>query len=392
MSKHKKSWWKITLGSLAAVSLVITGIVGFNLWQLSQTLESSAVEVYDLDGLAYEEPTEEEIEGPLNILVVGSDTRADQGANYGDSTANLADVIMLLHVNEARDNAVVMSIPRDLMVPIPDCVSEEERSNLRFDDVMQINQSLNLGGPSCVLDTVQSLTNINIPHLGLIDFKGVIGMSEAIGGVEVCIANPIDDPKSKLYLEAGTQLLEGKQALGFLRTRYGVGDGSDLSRISNQQVFLTSLVRKVMDEGVLTSPIRLYSLATAAAENMRLSSSLTKLDTMVAMARQLNDVDLENISFLRLPVYDLDGDLAGRLGLAEGADTVFDAMRNDDEMVISGGKLVDPNQPEPETTPAAEESSGSVESAEPGSVDSDPAPPVTTNIDGVTAADELCSN
>jgi len=387
MSKHKKSWWKITLSVVGAVSLVLTGFVGFNLWQLSQTLESAAVEVYDLDGQAYEDPTDAEIAGPLNILVVGSDTRADQGANYGDSTANLADVIMLMHVNEARDNAVVMSIPRDLMVPIPDCVSEEARSNLRFDDVMQINQSLNLGGPSCVLDTVQSLTNINIPHLGLIDFKGVIGMSEAIGGVEVCIANPISDPKSQLYLEAGTQVLEGEQALGFLRTRYGVGDGSDLSRISNQQVFLTSLVRKVMDENVLTSPIRLYSLATAAAENMRLSSSLTKLDTMVAMARQLNDVDLENISFLRLPVYDLDGDLTGRLGLAEGAETVFDAIRNDDEIVVSDGKLVDPNQPEPDSNASSQESSEAVDSA-----DSEPADPVTTNIDGVTAADELCSN
>ena len=387
MSKHKKSWWKITLSVVGAVSLVLTGFVGFNLWQLSQTLESAAVEVYDLDGQAYEDPTDAEIAGPLNILVVGSDTRADQGANYGDSTANLADVIMLMHVNEARDNAVVMSIPRDLMVPIPNCVSEEARSNLRFDDVMQINQSLNLGGPSCVLDTVQSLTNINIPHLGLIDFKGVIGMSEAIGGVEVCIANPISDPKSQLYLEAGTQVLEGEQALGFLRTRYGVGDGSDLSRISNQQVFLTSLVRKVMDENVLTSPIRLYSLATAAAENMRLSSSLTKLDTMVAMARQLNDVDLENISFLRLPVYDLDGDLTGRLGLAEGAETVFDAIRNDDEIVVSDGKLVDPNQPEPDSNASSQESSEAVDSA-----DSEPADPVTTNIDGVTAADELCSN
>ena len=390
MAEHKRSWWKMSLGAFAAVSLVLTGFVGFNLWQLSRTLESAAVEVYDLDGLAYENPTDAEIAGPLNILVVGSDTRADQGANYGDSTANLADVIMLLHVNEARDNAVVMSIPRDLMIPIPDCVSEDARSNLRFPDLMQINQTLNVGGPSCVLDAVQSLTNINIPHLGLIDFKGVIGMSEAIGGVEVCIANPINDPKSQLYLEAGTQVLEGEEALGFLRTRYGVGDGSDLSRISNQQVFLTSLVRKVMDENVLTSPIRLYSLATAAAENMRLSASLTRLDTMVAMARQLNDVDLENISFLRLPVYDLDGDFTGRLGLAEGAETVFDAIRNDEEMVISDGKLVDPNQPEPEIT--------ETESAEPGqptendSTESEPAPPVTTNIDGVTAADELCSN
>ncbi|MDR9444383.1 MAG: LCP family protein [Microbacteriaceae bacterium] len=379
MFEQKRSWWKIGLGSIAAVILVLAGFVGFNVWQLSRTLDSAAVEVFDLDGSVYEDPTPEEINGPLNILVLGSDTRENQNANYGSSTANLADVIMLLHVNEARDNAVVMSFPRDLLIPIPDCIPEEDLSKVRYGDQMQINQTLDLGGPSCVLDAVQKLSGISIPHLGLIDFKGVIGMSEAIGGVEVCVANPIDDPYSQLTLDAGTHLLEGEQALAFLRTRYGVGDGSDLSRISNQQVFLTSLARKVMDEDILTSPIRLYSLATAAAENMRLSASLTKLDTMVAMARELNDVDLESISFLKLPVYDLEGDAVGRLGLAEGAEDIFSAIRDEEELLVKDGKLIDPDSiKEPNINPETGEST--------------PSPTTTTNVDGVTAADELCSN
>lgn len=379
MSEQKRSWWKIGLGSIAAVSLVLAGFVGFNVWQLSRTLDSAAVEVYDLDGSVYEDPTLEEINGPLNILILGSDTRENQNANYGSSTANLADVIMLLHVNEARDNAVVMSFPRDLLIPIPDCIPEEDLSKVRYGDQMQINQTLDLGGPSCVLDAVQELSGISIPHLGLIDFKGVIGMSEAIGGVEVCVANPIDDSYSQLTLDAGTHLLEGEQALAFLRTRYGVGDGSDLSRISNQQVFLTSLARKVMDENILTSPIRLYSLATAAAEHMRLSASLTKLDTMVAMARELNDVDLESISFLKLPVYDLEGDAVGRLGLAEGAEDIFSAIRDEQELLVKDGKLIDPESiKEPNVNPETGEST--------------PSPTTTTNVDGVTAADELCSN
>lgn len=379
MFEQKRSWWKIGLGSIAAVTLVLAGFVGFNVWQLSRTLDSAAVEVFDLDGSVYEDPTPEEINGPLNILVLGSDTRENQNANYGSSTANLADVIMLLHVNEARDNAVVMSFPRDLLIPIPDCIPEVDLSKVRYGDQMQINQTLDLGGPSCVLDAVQKLSGISIPHLGLIDFKGVIGMSEAIGGVEVCVANPIDDPYSQLTLDAGTHLLEGEQALAFLRTRYGVGDGSDLSRISNQQVFLTSLARKVMDEDILTSPIRLYSLATAAAENMRLSASLTKLDTMVAMARELNDVDLESISFLSLPVYDLEGDAVGRLGLAEGAEDIFSAIRDEEELLVKDGKLIDPDSiKEPNINPETGEST--------------PSPTTTTNVDGVTAADELCSN
>jgi LCP family protein required for cell wall assembly len=379
MPEQKRSWWKIGLGSVAAVSLVLAGFVGFNVWQLSRTLNSAAVEVYDLDGSLYQAPTAEELQGPLNILVIGSDTRANQEANYGSSTANLADVIMLLHVNEARDNAVVMSFPRDLLIPIPDCIPEDNRPS-RYGDQMQINQTLDLAGPSCVLDAVQQLSGISIPHLGLIDFKGVIGMSEAIGGVEVCVANPINDPYSQLTLDAGTHLLEGEQALAFLRTRYGVGDGSDLSRISNQQVFLTSLVRKVMDEDILTSPIKLYSLASAAAQNMRLSQSLTKLDTMVAMARELNDVELESISFLRLPVYDLEGDAEGRLGVAEGAEDIFAAIRNEEELLVEGGKLVDP------------ESLNAPDLVDPETGESTPVAPTTTNVNGVTAADELCSN
>ena len=379
MPEQKRSWWKIGLGSVAAVSLVLAGFVGFNVWQLSRTLNSAAVEVYDLDGSLYQAPTAEELQGPLNILLIGSDTRANQEANYGSSTANLADVIMLLHVNEARDNAVVMSFPRDLLIPIPDCIPEDNRPS-RYGDQMQINQTLDLAGPSCVLDAVQQLSGISIPHLGLIDFKGVIGMSEAIGGVEVCVANPINDPYSQLTLDAGTHLLEGEQALAFLRTRYGVGDGSDLSRISNQQVFLTSLVRKVMDEDILTSPIRLYSLASAAAQNMRLSQSLTKLDTMVAMARELNDVELESISFLRLPVYDLEGDAEGRLGVAEGAEDIFAAIRNEEELLVEGGKLVDP------------ESLNAPDLVDPETGESTPVAPTTTNVNGVTAADELCSN
>jgi hypothetical protein len=134
-----------------------------------------------------------------------------------------------------------------------------------------------------------------------------------------------------------------------------------------------------MDEDILTSPIRLYSLATAAAENMRLSASLTKLDTMVAMARELNDVDLESISFLKLPVYDLEGEAVGRLGLAEGAEDIFSAIRDEGELLVEDGKLISPDSiKEPNINPETGETT--------------PAPTTTTNVDGVTAADELCSN
>jgi anionic cell wall polymer biosynthesis LytR-Cps2A-Psr (LCP) family protein len=185
--------------------------------------------------------------------------------------------------------------------------------------------------------TVEQLTGVDIPYLAMIDFKGVIEMSTAIGGVDVCVAEPINDPYTQLYLEAGEYSLKGKQALQFLRTRHGVGDGSDLSRISNQQTFLTSLVRKVKSEGVLTDPVKLYSLANAAARNMRLSQSLTDLNVMVAIASALRSVDLDKITFLQVPARGgLPAPYSGRVApIYEQANILFEKIRNDEPLIIA---------------------------------------------------------
>jgi anionic cell wall polymer biosynthesis LytR-Cps2A-Psr (LCP) family protein len=154
------------------------------------------------------------------------------------------------------------------------------------------------------------------------------------------VAEDINDDYTKLYLEAGQHTLVGDQALAFLRTRHGVGDGSDLSRISNQQVFLTSLVRKLKDEGALTNPFTMLRLGSAALENMTLSRSLTDLGVMFGMAREANDVDLDKIVFLKLPVYSLDGEYAGRVGLStERAGLLFEKIIADEELVLAKPNL-----------------------------------------------------
>jgi LCP family protein required for cell wall assembly len=242
---------------------------------------------------------------------------------------------MLLHISEDRKNAVALSFPRDLLVPIPSC-PDPEGGSFSAMSRQQINSSIAYGGPVCTLLTIQNLTGVKIPYLAMIDFRGVIEMSNAIGGVEVCVANPIDDPKSKLKLDAGIHTLQGREALAFLRTRYGVGDGSDLARISNQQVFLTSLLRKVKNEGVLNNPIYMYSLANAAARNMKLSDSMTDLGTMVALAGALRNVDLDKMTFLQVPSRGgLSGSEAGRVEpIYDQAQLIFDRIANDQPVVI----------------------------------------------------------
>jgi LCP family protein required for cell wall assembly len=270
---------------------------------------------------------------------------------------------MLLHISADRKNAVALSFPRDLLVPIPACPNPEGGSFSAMSR-QQINSSIAYGGPVCTLLTIQNLTGVEIPYLAMIDFRGVIEMSNAIGGVEVCVASPIDDKYSKLKLEPGLHTLQGKEALAFLRTRHGVGDGSDLARISNQQVFLTSLLRKVKNEGVLNNPIYMYSLANAAARNMKLSDSMTDLGTMVALAGALRNVNLDKMTFLQVPSRGgLSGSEAGRVEpIYDQAQLIFNRIANDEPVVIKkantgfGASVKETDTPETDSTVGSDRS------------------------------------
>jgi anionic cell wall polymer biosynthesis LytR-Cps2A-Psr (LCP) family protein len=197
----------------------------------------------------------------------------------------------------------------------------------------------------------------------MINFKGVIEMSNAVGGVEVCVANPIHDTYTHLDLAAGTQSLQGVKALQFLRTRHGVGDGSDLSRISNQQVFMSSLFRKIKSQGVLTNPVYLYSLANAAARNMTLSSNMTDLNVLVGLAGGLKKVSPDNMTFLQAPsMSGLPAPNQGRVQLIpEQAQILFDKLKNDEPLVLANSNPGAGAQSSatPSATPAATPSASS---------------------------------
>ena len=333
---------------------------GGAVWILSR-LAAAGIDIYSTDGETFDIPTAEEINGPINMLLIGSDTREGQGSTeYGPAGAELADVMILLHINQARTSAVALSFPRDLMVAMPECPNPEGGDPYPAKEYVQINSTIKYGGPACTLLTIQKLTGVRIPYLAMVDFKGVIEMTSEIGGVTVCVAQDINDDYTKLYLEAGEHTLSGKQALAFLRTRHGVGDGSDLSRISNQQVYLTAMVRKLKEEGAFTNPFTLFRLGTAAIENMTLSRSLTNLGVMFGIAGEVNDVDLDKIVFLKLPIYGLTGEYAGRVGLAtERANFIFEKIIADEALVLAkpnpGSGAVVEEDPNATTEPAPED-------------------------------------
>ena len=185
--------WGLFFKGVAAVLGASIAVVGLVAWDVSNQFNANGIQLVDADGNAFQAPTGEDLKGPINILVIGSDTRAGQGEGFGNDTSVLADVIILLHISADRKNASAVSFPRDLLVPWPACPSTSGGPGYLPQSLGQINATIDNGGPGCTLLTVQKLTGLTIPYLAMIDFKGVIEMSNAIGGVEVCVAKEIND-------------------------------------------------------------------------------------------------------------------------------------------------------------------------------------------------------
>jgi LCP family protein required for cell wall assembly len=251
-------------------------------------------------------PTVGAYPGGFNILIVGSDTRAGQNGIGGSTTqtsSTLNDVTMLLHVSADHTNATAVSFPRDMVVPIAAC---SHGGNV----LSPINTSLYYGGSTdaapgaglpCVAKTVENLTGLPIQFAGLITFTGVIDVTNAIGGVPVCVNANIHDKETGLTLTKGTHKIKGMQALEFLRSRHGVGDGSDLARISSQQVYLSSLVRTIKSNGTLNNLGTVFKIASAASRHMELSQGFGSPVTLVAIAQALKDIPLDRVIFTQYP-------------------------------------------------------------------------------------------
>ena len=350
------------LGSALGVILVAAlSVSAIALWDITRGLNSGVA-------LAGDQPAVGPIEGAVNLLLVGSDSREGTDPNVFDADpgSRLNDVNMVLHINASHTAATIISIPRDMVVHFPKCPSPDGKS-YTGGWTGPINATLNEGGLPCIALTVEELTGLDIQYAAMIGFNGVIQMANAIGGVDVCVAQDIQDEYTQTFLKAGNHTLTGLAALQFLRTRHGVGDGSDLGRISNQQVFLSSLVRKLKSASTLTNPVALFSLAKAAASNMTLSSSLSGLDTMVSIAMAMKDIPLDKIVFLQFP-----GTTGGE-GIYSGkvqpdmlsAKALLAAISAEDAVTLTGqtgrGAIVDTAAPTaaPSATPAASASSAS---------------------------------
>ncbi|MFJ3384996.1 MULTISPECIES: LCP family protein [unclassified Curtobacterium] len=340
------------------------------------------------------------IKGGANILLIGSDTRVGQFDSADDVDGARNDVTMLVHISADHQQLTAVSFPRDLMVPIPACTNPETGTTYPAAASAQFNTALGNGGVSCVVDTVENLTGLSIPYASLITFDGVIEMSNALGGVDVCVAKAIDDTYTGLHLTAGEHTLEGSDALAFLRTRHGVGDGSDLARISSQQVFLSALLRKVTSDGTLSNPITLYKLAGAALSNMVLSDGLGQTKTLVGLAGMLRGMSTSNMLFVQYPAADDPEDSARVIVDQDPAHALNVALQTDEKTTLSDSTT---GRASEESTDGSSSSASPSASATPSSAASSPASstststpsasatPLPSSITGQSAAEETCT-
>ncbi|WP_435596157.1 LCP family protein [Streptomyces albogriseolus] len=331
--RRRRRWvWGVGLG----VSLALVGAAAAG-WAVYMKLEGNITPdeaaAAELARFEKDRPTAL-VKDALNILLIGSDSRAGaENGRYGrDPGTERSDTVILLHLSAGRRSATAVSVPRDLMVDVPDCRRPDgSRSAPMF---AQFNAAFEVGGSACTVRTVEKLTDIRVDHHVVVDFKGFKDMVDAVDGVEVCLSEPIDDEDAHLHLPAGRVTLDGEQALGYVRARKTLGDGSDTGRIERQQRFLGALVNKVRSNGILLNPVKLYPVLDAATSSLTTDPELASLRGLYELVRGLRDIPAEGVQFLTVPRESYAGDV-NRDQLAQpAAGKLFERLRKDEPVRV----------------------------------------------------------
>jgi len=268
---------------------------------------------------------------PLNVLVMGSDTREGaNGVGIGGETPGLSDTTMLLHMSATRKFAYGISLPRDAMVDRPRCKKDDGTWEPAAPASM-FNAAYAVGGPSCTVKTVEKLTNIRIDHFLVVDFVGFRAMVDALDGVEICVPEAVNDDVGHISLPAGTYDVTGQQALDYVRVRHDIGAPTgDVGRMKRQQEFVSAMIKKVVSKGTLANPFRLNNFLDAATKSLTADEGVD-VQMLANIGNQLKSIGLDKIQFITVPVeaYPLD---ANRLQWTDQATELWDLLREDKKL------------------------------------------------------------
>nr|WP_254705503.1 LCP family protein [Streptomyces vilmorinianum] len=384
--RRRRHWLRWTA---LGVSVVVLGAAGAGWWfyrKLDNNITTDTGAAEELLKYEKERPTAAAL-GAQNILLIGSDTRSGAGnTKYGqDKGTQRSDTTILLHISAGRSSATAVSLPRDLMVDMPTCRKPDgTRTREQF---AQFNSAFEIGGTACTIRTVERLTGIRIDHHMVIDFRGFKKMVDAVDGVEICLKEPIDDADAHLKLPAGRQTLHGEQALGFVRARKSLGNGSDTERMDRQQQFLGALVNKVQSNGVLLNPARLYPVLDAATKSITTDPGLASLRDLYGLARSMRAIPTEKVQFLTVPRRPYSYN-ANRDELVQPeASQLFKQLREDKPVTVTPGSEASTPTPTatPAPTPTDTDSDGKPDDA------GSPSPMPTPTFTGRNAADGVCT-
>lgn len=309
----------------AAVSLSVLVGSGW-LWATYRHFKDNLHRVQAIDSSTR---TAKDIDGKdQDILMIGSDDRESatkaERKEIGisrDGGAQLTDTMMLLHIPANGKRASAISFPRDTWVSIPG--HGMNKLNSAYSDGMgdakaagaKTPDTVKAAGTRLLIRTLQGLTGLTIDHFVSVDMLGFYRISKAVGGVEVCLnaaqnaqtendvaSDPHPNGYSGINLKKGKNVIEGVQALAFVRQRHGLPRG-DLDRIVRQQYFLSAVFRKVTSAGVLLSPVKLQNLLTAVSSSMTMDGSSGSHKGMdpLALAKQLQALSAGKLTFQTLP-------------------------------------------------------------------------------------------
>lgn len=303
------SAWRTALRILGIAVAVITvsavAVAGFVIMDLTQRVGKDAVRLEAAPKVP--PPSLGEFPGAFSMLLIGTDecgavSKKMLGPRCDREDGILNDINLLVHVSAAPRRVTVVSVPRDLMLEVPQCTREDggTASGMRR---APINTVYSHAGLSCVAKTVTQLSGIDIDFAAKLSFDGVMQITEAIGGVEVCIGpNGLQDPgNTGLDWGPGNRTIKGYEALQFIRVRHGIGDDSDLSRISNQQQYMSKLARTVLSSETLTDIPKMMRLAGTIVDNVQASSELADPMRLAQLALALKSVRFDDFLFLQLP-------------------------------------------------------------------------------------------
>lgn len=393
---RRPRWWQQVLKALGIATAVVlvsaVGVGAYVAYDITRPYASNAVALPGQENLP---PDIGAYEQGFDLLLMGLDTcEQDYAYLFGercpvdengillpDEGATLNDVNLLIHVSPEPRRVTAVSFPRDLQIPIPSCVDADGDTRSAMTK-QPINSAYSYGEVACVAATIQQLTQQDIEFAASVTFGGVIEITNAIGGVEVCVATPINDPDANLFLSAGNHTVAGAEALAFMRTRHGVGNGSDLGRISNQQQYLSSLARKVTSDEVLKDTGALMRLVSTAFANVTPSTSLTNPLLLTQIALAVKSVPIEDIVFVQYPTVEDPENPNHVIPDYEAADILFAAINANQPLQITsvpteddGVVLAEPAAP-PAEAPTSDEATVELPST----------------VKGNSAATRTCSN